>query len=106
MLLLILLLLLLLLLLLFFVIICICIFIYIEYNFDTEILNSNGTQECSDGFYRKNGSCLCHPSCYTFKQQSQFLTSAIDVSVISVATIGLVAAITAIIIALLRYKRM
>ena len=62
--------------------------------------------ECSDGFYRENGSQICTPSCYSWHQYEKELSLSFDVSVCLITIVGTIAGTAILIIACLRPKRM
>ena len=62
--------------------------------------------ECSEGFYQENGSSICTPSCYTWRQFSKTVSILQDVIIFVSAFIGFVAAVAVIVISCLLHKRM
>ncbi len=62
--------------------------------------------ECSEDFFRENGSQTCVPSCYSWRQYDKKLSIGIDTAVIFMAVIGGIAAVTILIISCLKSKRM
>ncbi len=91
-------------------------FTHWQFNFTNEIwclfldnnqsLPDDSLLECSDSFYRENGSQVCVPSCYSWSQYGRNLSIGIDAVVIFMAVIGGSASITILIISCLKLKRM
>ena len=63
-------------------------------------------QECSEGFYRENGSSICIPSCHTWLQYSRGLSISYDVVVFISAFIGYLISTVIIVLSYLVRKRM
>ena len=61
--------------------------------------------ECSDGYYRENGSQICIPSCYSWHQYERRVSLAFDVVICLSAVIGGIAGILILIIAGFRPKK-
>ena len=63
--------------------------------------------ECSDGFYRENGSQICIPSCYSFRLYGKKLAITVDVIVcLFIIVIGGIVSAAIQIISCLKPKRM
>ncbi len=62
--------------------------------------------ECSEFFFRENGSQVCVPNCYTWSQYGRKPAMFIDGVVIFMAVIGSTAAVIILVISCLKPKRM
>ena len=62
--------------------------------------------ECSDGFYRENGSSICIPSCYDWDEFGRVNTIAIDVIFHIFVVLGTIACIFILIFGCVDSKRM
>ena len=62
--------------------------------------------ECSEDFYRENGSSICVPSCYTWTQySSKLLSNILDVILFTSTFLGFVAGVAVILLSFHQYKR-
>ena len=66
----------------------------------SELLN------CREDFFHEEGSEICVPSCYTWKEYSQTETVAIDVIVLSSVIVGFISGLLVLILSFIRFKRM
>jgi len=82
------------------------IFLLVEYLSNIQDTATVKTFECSQGFYQENGSSVCIPSCYTWTQYEPIVSTAIDVIVLLSVLVGFFAAITVMILSIIRRKRM
>jgi len=64
------------------------------------------TLECTQGFYRENGSSMCIPSCHMWTELEPTVSIAIDVIVCFAALTGFLSAIAVLVISIVRRKRM
>ena len=62
--------------------------------------------DCSEDFYRENGSSVCVPSCHTWAVDSEDIATVLRVTVFISAVIGFLVSLMNIIISCLSYKRM
>ena len=62
--------------------------------------------ECSEGFYRVNGSDVCTPSCHTWTEYSKDLSIFVNVVVCISAVAGFLVSVADIVFSCLSYKRM
>jgi len=60
---------------------------------------------CSDGFYRENGSLACIASCYTWVQYDNLTAVVIDVLIGLSGVVAFLGAIVVIVLAGLQYKK-
>ena len=64
------------------------------------------TLPCQDGFFRPDDSDICVANCYTWSQYTEFVVIAADVFILLSAIMGFIAAMAALIISFIRFKKM
>ena len=64
------------------------------------------TLECTQGFYRENGSSVCIPSCHAWTEYEPTISIVIDVILFMAALVGFLAAVAVLVISVVRRKRM
>ena len=62
--------------------------------------------ECSDGFYRENGSLICIASCYDWEKYGRVTTIAWNVIFLIFVVLGTIAVIVILIFGCVDSKRM
>ena len=63
-------------------------------------------RDCSEGFYRDNGSTRCIPNCYTWTQFSKSHLLFHNSTIIIAAVSGLIAAVVAAILSCFGHKEL
>ena len=63
-------------------------------------------RECSEGFYRENGSSICIPSCHTWLQHNRGLSIFLDVVIFIFIFIGFLTSAVVIVLSYFVRKRM